>query len=348
MVVRPETPNLYGVKPVPYPEFELSTKWFSAFEQWFTANLGLKRAFIQLHNAMGYLVLRDLQSDAVLVGRERWLFLRQDAAWKAFRSEEPITRRESAGYRRSFSEARRWLRKRKIPFLFVVVPSKETVYPEYLPGSATRARDITRLDEVLRELTAAEVEYLDLRAPLMAGKRSGKLLYDRIDSHWNGRGASIGAELVLRRAAELMGRPPEWAALDSKLVRQPLEADLTLILSLEDRIQEQTIALLPRSPKARRVEPPPDVLSPTRWQWNRVVFETPDESLPAAIILRDSFGEALMPVMSEKFRRSVWLWTHKIDLGLVEREKPDIVIMELTERFLSQKPPPVVTRQRRR
>ena len=87
MVVRPETPNLYGVKPVPYPEFELSTKWLSAFEQWFTANLSFKRALIQLHNAFGYLVLRDLQSDAVLVGREGWLFLRQDAAWKAFREQ---------------------------------------------------------------------------------------------------------------------------------------------------------------------------------------------------------------------------------------------------------------------
>lgn len=348
MLVRPETLTMYGVKPVPYPRFDLSTRWLAAFDEWFTANLGWRRSLIQLHNLLGYRVLRDLQSDSVLVGRDDWLFLRQDAGWKAFRSEEPLSAREAAGFRRSFSDARRWLAKRKIPFLFVVVPSKETIYPEYLPASATRARDVTLLDEVLRELSAAKIDYIDLREPLLAAKQDDTLLYDPMDSHWNGNGARIGASLMMKRAAELLERGPDYAELNAKLVPEQHEPDLALLLSLEDRLSERSIALLPREPRARRIEPSEEFVSLTRWQMNRVVFEAPDESLPTALILRDSFGEALMPVLSQKFRRSVWIWTHNIDLGLIEREKPDIVIMELTERFLCNRPPRVVTRQRRR
>jgi hypothetical protein len=52
-----------------------------------------------------------------------------------------------------------------------------------------------------------------------------------------------------------------------------------------------------------------------------------------------------MPTVSEKFRRTTWLWTHEIDLRLVERERPDIVIVEMTERFFSDAPPKLMTKK---
>jgi hypothetical protein len=347
MLVRPETPYFYGVKPVAYPAFEASMSWPGEFEQFFTANLGYKQRLVQLHNLLGYRVLGDLQGDSVLVGRQGWLFLRQDLGWQAFRSEVPLADDGADLWRRSLKGAQSWLAKREIPFLYVIVPNKDTIYPDFLPGSATRARATTRLDEMLALLREAGIEHLELRSALLEERKRAQV-YDRIDSHWNGLGARAGAELIMKRAAELLHRPPEFAELNARVVDQKSWADLALLLSLDKCITEPSKALVPREPRARRVEPPEDVAEPNRKQQARMVYEVPDDSLPTALIIRDSFSEGLAPVLAEKFRRSVWLWTHKLDLSQVTREKPDIVIVETAERFLSGTPPRLITGPRRR
>lgn len=347
LLVGREAPPLYGVKPLPYPPVAATSEWPTEFERYFQQNFGYKRQLVQLHNLLGYRVLGDLQSDSVLVGRKDWLFLKQDHGWESFRSEDPLSASEANGWQRAFQRAQQWLQRQEIPFLFVIVPSKETIYGEYLPAGATRARPLSRLDEVLTVLRSAGIEHLDLRAGLLEAKARTQV-YDRIDSHWNGYGAQAGAELILKRVAELLQRPAAFAELNARVTPKKSDGDLSMMLSLDDFVSEQSSTLVPNQRRARRVEPPEGVLAPTRQQQNRMVFEVPDESLPTALLLRDSFSEALMPTLAEKFRRSVWIWTHALNLSAVGKEQPDIVIVELTERFLVGRPPRFTTAPRRR
>lgn len=344
MLLQPEAPKMYGVKPVDYKPYKTLTQWSADFEEYFVANFGQKRRMIQLNNWVGYRVLGDLQSDNVLVGKRDWLYLKQNFGWESMRSEKPLTRKEATSWRRVLQGAERYLAERDIRFLFVVVPSKETIYPEFLPKSAPRARDTSRLDEVLAVMKDSGVPFLELRTPLLAGRERAQL-YDSIDSHWNGHGARIGAELILQKAAELLQRPPSFADLDAHISPRPSWADMPLILSLDGLVTVPSVELVPNRRRARRLEPPESVREPTRKQQNKMVYEVDDETLPKALILRDSFAEGFMPVFSEKFRRTVWLWTHDLDLRLVERERPDIVIVEMTERFFSDEPPKLQARR---
>jgi hypothetical protein len=344
MVLQKEPPKFYGVKPVPYPAFTSVTKWPGDFEAYFAANLGRKRDLVQLHNALGYRLIGDLQSDNVLVGKHGWLYLKQNFGWESLRSERPLSTKEAASWRRALRGARDWLGERGVAFLFVIVPSKETIYPEHLPASAPRARARSRLDEMLEVFASSNVEYLDLRGPLLQGRKHAQL-YDRVDSHWNGHGARIGAQLLLQRAGAALKQPEAWAALDSHLSPRPSWADMPLILALDGRVTEPSVELVPNQPRAKRIEPPASVLELTRKQQTKMVYEVEDPALPRALILRDSFAEGFMPTVSEKFRRTTWLWTHEIDLRLVERERPDIVIVEMTERFFSDAPPKLMTKK---
>jgi alginate O-acetyltransferase complex protein AlgJ len=346
MLFLPQSPKLYGVAEVPFPAFQATPQWLTEFEDYFNANLGYKRKLIQIHNLLGYRVLRDLQSESVLVGRKNWLFLKQNHGWESFRSERPLAGAEERGWQHALERAEDWLAEQQIPFLLVIVPSKETVYPDFLPRSATRARSVTRLDEMLELLRENEIPHLELRTALLEARKHTQV-YDSIDSHWNGQGARVGAQLIMQRVAELLHRPPSFAELNERIVPQPSWADLPLILSLDGVVTAPSNAVVPKQPRARRLEPPESVTDSQKAQTKRMVFEVADETLPSALILRDSFAEGLQPVLTEKFRRSVWIWTHKLDLTLVAREKPDIVIMETTERFLSDKPPRVMLPRRR-
>jgi len=53
------------------------------------------------------------------------------------------------------------------------------------------------------------------------------------------------------------------------------------------------------------------------------------------VMLRDSMAIPLIPMMSENFRRIVYVSARRLDPALVEREHPDVVIEELVERSLN-------------
>ena len=66
----------------------------------------------------------------------------------------------------------------------------------------------------------------------------------------------------------------------------------------------------------------------------RLVTEIPNSSLPKLLMFRDSYANALIPFLSEHFRRAVYLWQYEIDPDLVAAEQPDIVIHEWAGRRL--------------
>jgi len=61
----------------------------------------------------------------------------------------------------------------------------------------------------------------------------------------------------------------------------------------------------------------------------------PDAPIRRAVVFRDSFSMALVPFLSEEFGRAVYLWIQDFEPSVIEREKPDLVIQEYTERLLS-------------
>ncbi|MDW7659674.1 MAG: hypothetical protein SCM11_21095, partial [Bacillota bacterium] len=60
------------------------------------------------------------------------------------------------------------------------------------------------------------------------------------------------------------------------------------------------------------------------------------------LMFRDSFANALIPLLSESFDRSVYSRAVPLDYSRVESEQPDLVVLEIVERNLSlllEKPP---------
>lgn len=153
---------------------------------------------------------------SVVVGRDGWLYfapeLRHLAAeryWGKIAGEDPTpaildfkTQLESVG----------------IELLFVPVPAKAAIYPQYLPGvdPALRARADARLDPVdrdfLEHLRGQGVEVLDLAVPFLAQAEKGAPLYCRQDTHWSPRGVEVAARAI---AEQVAGRP--WLAKVPKL-----------------------------------------------------------------------------------------------------------------------------------
>ena len=128
-----------------------------------------------------------------------------------------------------------------------------------------------------------------------------------------------------------------WAAQQSGAPSLAL-LGLASLVGLQDSYPEEVLIAEPIDPKAeiareyragyeRRVR----TLSP-------FAHGVSDAKLPRAVMFRDSFGNALVPYLSEHFRRILYVWNRDVDPRVVGVEKPDIVIQQIVGRFLGRRP----------
>jgi hypothetical protein len=103
-------------------------------------------------------------------------------------------------------------------------------------------------------------------------------------------------------------------------------------MGLNDIIHEEDRQLVPRQPRrAHIVEQDRAELG---WDQGRIVLAVDDATLPRVVVLRDSFASAMVPLLAEHFRRSVFLWRYDFAADIIEQERPDVVIWLMTSRRL--------------
>ena len=69
----------------------------------------------------------------VTLGADGWLYLASDAAVSSFRATRPFTPGQLEGYRQTIEAQARLVGLRGIPYVLVIPPNKDTIYPEFVP-----------------------------------------------------------------------------------------------------------------------------------------------------------------------------------------------------------------------
>jgi len=70
-----------------------------------------------------------------------------------------------------------------------------------------------------------------------------------------------------------------------------------------------------------------------------------DKASGKAIVFRDSFAGSWYPFLGQHFREVLYVWHYDWDRALIEREKPDVVIDEILERFFNLQDPVALARK---
>jgi hypothetical protein len=118
--------------------------------------------------------------------------------------------------------------------------------------------------------------------------------------------------------------------------------DLAGLLGVRDLAPESWLGLLPAEPRARSTQSFP---APTRKVGGVNVpyaTEIDDPALPTTLVIGGSFRWALVPLLSEHFRRVLYTDFRYcfFDLALAEAEQPDLILFVLTEQQLVWFPEP--------
>lgn len=310
-------------------------------DEWFDDHLGFRQQLIHSHARLMIRLFGKSPSEKLILGRKGWLYFGDKNAIDHYRGVAPLSDFELSRWQRVLEKRRNALAQRGIPYLLVLVPDKNLVYPEYMPENLPRATSLHPLDQLARHMGEhSDVEVLDLRQALEEAK-SDRRLFHRTDSHWNDEGAFVAYSAMLHRLSQMLpvlaDQPrPE---MERKKTEEP-GLGLARIVGMAYEFPEEVTTVQAVSPRSRiarkyrsRYEERLERLQP-------VAHGVEGSNYPRAVMFRDSFANTLIPYLSEHFERILYVWDRDVDVALVDIEKPDIVIQEIVGRFLSRRPRP--------
>jgi alginate O-acetyltransferase complex protein AlgJ len=246
----------------------------------------------------------------VIIGADGWLYYTEGQ--QSYASTPVYTAADLDKMQQNVDGIQAQLKAQGIPLVVVIVPDKQTIYPEYLPAYAKPLGASVALDQIVTYLQQhARTPVLDLRAPLTAAKTQSQIYY-RTDSHWTSYGAYVGwQELHKLLATELPGLGSVASLQDFVPNTHTYSGNLARMLTMQDVWTEDT----------------------TDWVPPPLASESARSSQPRLMLFGDSFTWGLLPFLNGAFShvRFDRVIPNCVNFRSVAAEKPAVVIWLMVE-----------------
>jgi hypothetical protein len=254
-------------------------------------------------------------ANIVTIGRDGWLFTTESLA-NSCKQNRPITVQQAD---KSWGALRSSLVRPGKRVLIVVVPDKDTIYPEKLPDSFPQKDCLPQDRDALWDaIEHAGDGFVPMRTVMEKAKRENRgPVYLQQDSHWNG----IGATYLPRTVLPVLGNKVRWdpRALRVSPARQIGDLEATLYFK-KSKVMHVPYVSVHRAASAPRI--PGDT-----------------------VLIGDSFTTPLgvtMPGYFQHYTRLVWDSVETVgsaastDATARRLARADTVIMEVGERHYLQ------------
>jgi alginate O-acetyltransferase complex protein AlgJ len=308
------------------------------FDRFYNDRFACRSALITSISLLKYRAFNVSSSPKVLAGNNNWLFFMDGGDEETLRHWPCLPHSELENWVRTLEERRAWLAARGIRYVVFVTPTKSTIYREHVPSAFTCLTNKSRLDQLIEGLrNYSQVEVLDIRDNMKQSKIFTPL-YCKTDTHWNLVGAFVAYQCLAARLKKWFPAMHPLTANEIRIDRYKYGGgDLAGMAGLYNLVPEMfwDAYIVERKSQISQYPPPPDFRDNLH---NHEPFATEvnNPALPTGFCLRDSFMQLPQRFISEDFRRIVYHWRYDFPTNLIEKEKPDVVIQEFTERILAR------------
>lgn len=293
----------------------------------FDTSFMLRKFAYQFTMNFRFFALKDRFYNETYTKDHQWLSFINDISLNDFQNVIPFTSEELQKIQNNLDNLNSELNKMNIKFYVIVPPNKNTIYPEYLLPEIPILGDQSRLSQLIEfQREHGTVKIIDVRDRLNELKQK-ELIYYETDTHWNPRGTYEGYRALIGAIQEDFPiiEPIELEACNISNDHK-LPGDLGDMSGWLD-IYSTFDIILPSV--AAQVTSREEIIDGV----NYIYFENNISDLPKAIIYRDSFFSS-QPYLPYNFRELTAIFSYRIDMDLIREEKPDVVILLMTERSL--------------
>lgn len=284
----------------------------------------------------------------------------------------PFSEEELEAWRVCLEERYYWLKQRGIDYVFALAPSKAMIYPENLPDRILKTKQALNRPSRFEQLSSylkhhSTVPFVDLSEPLRLAKEqaladgthSATPLYYRTDFHWTYYGAYVAYRAIaeeIRRSYPAYRMEPAPLQDFSIAARHDWAHELfisALGLDPQKHSNDTYLTFMPRSGSvhasianfaARGIDdyslPEPVSNNYDGHRLNLRELENPRGEANTIFVVGDSFSEKYFGFFSAHAKKSVlYRSVYRFVTTPYERYAPQLVIQEMFNMYLLQKPP---------
>lgn len=270
----------------------------------------------------------------VLVGEDEWLYYTYNLSMRDYQKVNPLNMSNIKRLSNILEQLNDQVEQNGGTLVIVIPPDKSTIYPQFMPREIPVIGDETSLDRLIVHMGQVRgVRLIDLRPKLIEAGRSN-LVYYKTDSHWNCAGAYLAYSSILSEIEDDLPEIPVYEMSEFTILYENKYLDLASAINAP--VSEPLMTASPNFdvsiselPEESRGFGSKDV---------RIAVNSND-GLPTLMVFHDSFYAAcLATFMETSFGRTISAKYADFVLSdllrMIEREKPDVVLVEFAERFM--------------
>lgn len=322
-----------------WPQFNACSidEFIKGMENYLIDHLDVRNNAIRFHNKLNVFVFRSSPSPVkALVGKNNWLYLSGEEL-RTFVGTELFTDNELREFKEEIIKRKKIVASYNAKLIIAIVPNKPNIYPEFMPDHIIKSLSGGYGQQMQSYLKKNGLPVIDLYTTLNENK-DHRDIYFKTDNHWNDLGAFVATNAILK---VLRTSSPTVKLLDTLdypvRVEEKKDGCLSKMLNVENEIKDVNHRPYPRAnfksamEKDKRYPVIKDFAYP--WEYEEV-YHQQDTSLPRVLVIRDSFGKALLPYLSEQCHICVGIWdawNYGLNEAIIKDCKPDFVIYLIAE-----------------
>lgn len=307
--------------------------YLKKYNSYFEDQFGMRSELIQFYAKYKTKIWKTSPvPDKVLIGKENWLFTVEDSLMEDYRGMNKFSDKNLEEIYKNLMDRKSRLEKMGIGYYVVIAPNKQTVYPEYVPERYEPIDPLNRWKQTNKFLTSKGVDFIVDPTEEFKKNKEKYSIYYKTDLHWNNMGAFITSQLLLSEISKkhLVKRHflNEYSISEVPFTKGDL-ARMICSNQIEDIEYEFNSSSLSNIQYSLGEQYPSYVSTqPITMTLNG------DTSKPNVLFFKDSFGNGMTQFISEESHKAIYVWTHVFDWAIIEKEKPDIVIHEISEKLI--------------
>lgn len=284
--------------------------YLNQLSNWLRDHFFLRQELISLDHRISASLFRTSGDSGVLLGSDGWLYYTDTLA--DYTGTDPMTERELFAAANNLRLMAEFCQGQGRQFRFMIAPNKNSLYDAHMPDYGVRAdvRDAQRLSALLE---ANGVPTVDLFTPF---RQESEVLYFAHDSHWNTKGAALGADLINAAfgvessyyQGDFSQKIPHDGDLYAMLYPAFTDPETDFVYGGQLHYEFTTSATRP----------------------DAIVLNTQGNGEKDLLAYRDSFGILLFPFLADSFSAARFSRSTAYDLTY----EADCILVELVERNL--------------
>ncbi len=285
-------------------------QWPSGLDEFLADNSPFRGQLISINGQLNYRLFRATDSNQVLIGKQDWLFYKDGPVpgdpVANYQGTQRLTEEQLAVIAQGLQAFADACEAGGTKLVFSIAPSKDVVYPEYMPENYPRISQDSMADQLAAYLAANTTVAVGYDKAAIRQAKSLMRIYQNGDTHWN----NAGALLVLDQALSAAGWPVQPFE-DYRFEEIPgATPDLVNLAALYDLI-------------------PPDT--------DYRVLDYPFADGEGAVaVCGDSFSHYYMPYLQQRFAAASRTDLVSLDVAALSGSGADLVILQATERNFFQ------------